>query len=155
MVCHPFSASKPHLHFIHCSSTMNPWGTQGSSRFQLSKKASKLFLKRKGKKRWWRIFIFAEVKCKCCSRCTVISTMINPPALQLQITCKSVSYVVSDLCSCTWLTPSRVRRMAATQNGNVQLTLPSSLTAPSQLSSQHHNHHGKTLQKTTPDITTP
>ena len=155
MARHPFSAPKPHLHFIHRSPTMNPQGTRGSSRFQPSKKESKLFLKRKGKKRWWRIFIFAEVKCKCHSQYTVISPMINPPAPQLQITCKSVGYMVSDLHSCTWLTLSRVHRMAATQNGNVQLTLPSSSTALSQLSSQHHNHHRRTLQKTTPGITTP
>ena len=68
--------------------------------------------------------------------------------------------LVSDLCSFTWLIPSRICCMAATQNRNVQLTqhthpshLSSSLTTPSQLSSQYHSHQGRMFQKANPKIT--
>ena len=70
--------------------------------------------------------------------------------------------LVSDLCLFAWLTPSRVHHMAATQNGNVQLTqcihpphLSSSSTTPSQLSSQYHSHQGRMFQKANPKITVP
>ena len=132
------------IHFLHpnlisISFTAHPLWIHEAHKAQVNsnrqKKNQNYFWKGRGKKGGGGFLFLQKLSVSITVNAQWSAQWSTPPTLQLQITCKSVGYVVSDLCSCTWLTPSRVRHMAATQNGNVQLTLPSSLTAPSQLSS--------------------
>ena len=111
MVCHPFFAPKPHLHFPHHSPTTNP---QDSSWFRLSQKITIIF--EKGGRNGGGGFLFLQ---KLQVSVTVYAQWsaqwsTQAPPHSCRSSANQFITSVHDLCSCALLTPCRAGHMAAT-----------------------------------------